>query len=269
MKTKIGIWALALLLFGSIAGDARADHTWSTFQWARTTNPLPLLVIDSVTGDWQSEFETSITEWNVSAVLDNGVDSADDSNRTRKKCKSVAGQMRVCNAAYGRNGWLGMASINLDSDRHITRGTAKVNDSYYWYWDIPGEKNHVMCQEVGHLFGLGHTSEDGSSQGTCMDYSSDISSQWPNAHDYQQLALIYAHLDDYNSYDDGLEPEPEPDEPKPCNPKSPKCNPSAGPEIPPMGVRVHKGRHHEIWVARGRAGSLWIHHIRLVPEEYR
>ncbi|MDP9436984.1 MAG: hypothetical protein M3P93_18075 [Actinomycetota bacterium] len=67
----------------------------------------------------------------------------------------------------------------------------------------------MLCQEVGHTFGLGHTSEDGSSQATCMDYSrssdTDVtadlatitsgSSVTPNAHDFEQLAGIYAHAD--------------------------------------------------------------------------
>ena len=54
-----------------------------------------------------------------------------------------------------------------------------MNDFYQSYWAIPGEKNHVICQEIGHVLGLGHTSEDGTSQGTYMDYSTDINSQWP------------------------------------------------------------------------------------------
>ncbi len=101
-----------------------------------------------------------------------------------------------------------------------------------------------------------------------MDYSSALGSQWPNAHDYVQLAAIYADLDDYNSYDDGSV-EVATDGPKSCPPRNKNCSGFGGPEIPPMGVRVHKDRYHEIWVAPGRAGGLWIHHVRLVPEEYR
>lgn len=269
MKIKLGVWALALLLFGSIAGDARAtDHSWNNYHWARMANPMPLRVIESVTSDWQTELGDSLSKWGQSSVIDIEVYSFDDGKGTRKKCKAVDGQMRVCNAAYGYNGWLGMATIYI-SGGHITKGTAKVNDSYSSYWDDPDEKNHVMCQEIGHVFGLGHTSTDGSSQGTCMDYSSDTSSQWPNSDDYSMLAAIYAHTTDgFNSYDDADTVEPEPDS-KSCNPRSPKCNANRGPEIPPMGVRVHQDRYHEIWVARGHGDDLWIHHVTLVPEEYR
>lgn len=62
-------------------------------------------------------------------------------------------------------------------------------------YNTPAEQAHVMCQEIGHTTGLGHTSEDGSSQQTCMDYSQDPGSTAPNAHDYAQLESIYAHLD--------------------------------------------------------------------------
>jgi hypothetical protein len=59
-----------------------------------------------------------------------------------------------------------------------------------------------MCQEIGHTFGLGHTSENGTSQNTCMDYFSNTGanatstvSTRPNSHDYALLESIYAHLD--------------------------------------------------------------------------
>jgi hypothetical protein len=48
---------------------------------------------------------------------------------------------------------------------------------------------------LGHVLGLGHTSEDGSSQSTCMDYSNSPDSVGPNNNDYQELLQIYQHVD--------------------------------------------------------------------------
>ncbi|MGI0119543.1 hypothetical protein [Zooshikella sp. RANM57] len=240
---------------------AVAEHNWNNYHWARVDNAVfNLQVIDSTTTEWGSSFNQTLAEWSVAIPL-NSV-KKEDSNRVRKRCKMEAGQVRVCNAAYGFNGWLGLATIGIDANGHIDRGTAKMNDSYASYWTIPGEMNHVMCQEVGHLLGLGHTSEDGSSQKTCMDYSSDLESQWPNAHDYEELHNLYNHQDTYNSYlgsnndltDGGV-----------CNaPPGKGCNKGNIGSRAPMGFRVHKSGNHEMWVAPRKDGGLWIHHVRLI-----
>lgn len=179
------------------ASLAYASHSWNNYHWARTTSSFNLQVIDSTVPSWDDELNLALSQWSQSTKLELVVTGADDSTRARKQCRSVAGKIRVCDAAYGNNGWLALASINIDSQGHITRGTAKMNDSYVM---DQNERRHVMCQEVGHLFGLGHTSEDGSSQKTCMDYSNDPQSTAPNQHDYDQLVTIYSHTDSYNSY---------------------------------------------------------------------
>ena len=178
-----------------------ANHVWgsgssasSAYHWDATD----LSVIDSVSGEWQAYMEETNNWWNTGA--DTGVSSplyltvtgVDDGAAARSSCSISTGNIRVCNASYGTVGWLGLASLNIDSGNHILWGTAKLNESYTM---TTNEKRGVMCQEVGHLFGLGHTSENGSSQDTCMDYSSNPDDGIdPNAHDFELLNDIYAHV---------------------------------------------------------------------------
>jgi hypothetical protein len=121
-----------------------------------------------------------------------------------KRCSAVSGTTQVCNAAYGNTGWLGLATIYITGGVHITKGTAKMNDTYFNYsiYNNPNEKRHVVCQEVAHTFGLSHQSTDGSSQNSCMDYFSNTGanatstlSTRPNAHDFEELNTIYNHID--------------------------------------------------------------------------
>jgi hypothetical protein len=232
----------------SISSVALATHQWSDYHWATTSGQLNLLVIDSVTSDWQTSFETSISKWNQATPINQTIEAGSDSRKNRKRCSSVTGKMKVCNASYGNNGWAGLASINLDSNGHISQGTAKMNDTYMAS-DTEAERNHVMCQEIGHVYGLGHTSEDGSSQSTCMDYSNSTNSQWPNNHDYQLLASMYNHADGYDTAVGSGETPP-----KPC--KGKKCGKS-------MGLKVFQKGRAQIWVAPGENGSTWIHHVYL------
>ncbi len=186
-------FVVSLLTIVALAAPASASHSWSTYHWARTANPFALSLGDNVDAGWDSYLRTSSSQWTTSAVLYTAVVTG---STTGRRCRAVAGRVEVCSAAYGQNGWLGLASISL-SGGHINSGTVKVNDTYFVMpqYNNAAERAHVMCQEIGHTFGLGHTSEDGSVQNTCMDYSQAPTSTAPNQHDYDQLAAIYAHLD--------------------------------------------------------------------------
>jgi hypothetical protein len=78
-----------------------------------------------------------------------------------------------------------------------------VNETYFntATYNTSAWRRLVMCQEIAHDFGLDHQDErfDNPNLGSCMDYTSDPdgppSNEHPNAHDYQQLEKIYAHLD--------------------------------------------------------------------------
>ncbi len=200
MRSRLAV-VLAAASLGtlSLLSPAEASHGWNNYHWARTASSFTLKVGNNVTGTWTAPFGTALQDWSTSSVLD----LTEVTGTANKRCSAVSGTVQVCNGKYGQNGWLGLASINI-SGSHITQGTAKMNDSYFSLatYDNPNEKLHVMCQEIGHTFGLGHTSEDGSSQNTCMDYFSNTGanagstlSTHPNAHDYDQLVATYAHVD--------------------------------------------------------------------------
>ncbi|MDQ3039977.1 MAG: hypothetical protein M3Q51_07035 [Pseudomonadota bacterium] len=255
MKTnRIAAVVLGMATAATALFSANANHSWANYHWGSTTNTFVLQALDSTVANsnanWPNLLAIAATEWSQAADFDVVVVAAAKDSNTRRKCAAVAGKIRVCNQSYGKNGWLGLASININGD-HITQGTAKMNDSYTSTWTSdPNEARHVMCQEVGHDFGLGHTSEDGSSQGTCMDYSRSAASISPNSHDYAQLASMYSHLDSTNTYSTS---------------SANSTQQSMAGQLP-MGVRVQKGRDFEIWAAPDGRGGTWIHHVTLAAE---
>jgi hypothetical protein len=179
----------------AFAGVAFASHSWGSYHWARTANPFTLKLGGNVTAAWDSYLSTTSADWSLSSVLDTIIVAG----QGRKNCRATAGRVEVCNAKYGNNGWLGIAQIWAIGS-HITQGTVKLNDTYFntATYNTPAWRNLVTCQEVGHTFGLNHQDEDFSNLplGTCMDYSNNPNpNQHPNTHDYEQLELIYAHLD--------------------------------------------------------------------------
>jgi hypothetical protein len=195
----IGITAALLAL----PGIASADHSWDNYHWARTSNPFTLQLGDNVDSTWDSVLGTTSADWSESTVLDTAIVPGGTKPRN---CRATSGRVEVCNAKYGRNGWLGIATIWV-SGSHITQGTAKVNDTYFSTppYNTSAWRNLVMCQEVAHTFGLDHQDEnrDNPNVGSCMDYTNDPdgppSNEHPNAHDYQQLELIYEHADGFTT----------------------------------------------------------------------
>jgi hypothetical protein len=192
---------MLVLIFALAAFPASvsANHSWGNYHWARTSNPFTLKLGDNVTVAWDSYLATASSDWSQSSVLNTTIVAG---STTGRRCRPTSGRVEVCNAKYGSNGWLGLASI-WASGSHITQGTAKMNDTYFTQaqYDTPAWRLLVMCQEVAHTFGLDHQDENfnNANLGTCMDYTSDPdgppSNEHPNSHDFQQLETIYAHLD--------------------------------------------------------------------------
>ncbi|MFC0588091.1 hypothetical protein ACFFF7_01555 [Novosphingobium aquiterrae] len=200
--------ALAALSAALVAAPAAANHSWSTYHWANASGPVSLTVNVSVTSVWNPSVNKAVADWKGSSVLDL---TQVASTANRKRCSPVSGQILVCNEAYGQRGWLGIASITLDTAGHIKTGTTKLNDSYFSTatYNKPEWRALVACQEIGHDFGLGHQDEGFAAPnlGTCMDYTNSPlgggaygpANTSPNQHDFDQLQTIYNHSDGYDT----------------------------------------------------------------------
>lgn len=188
------IFVLIIMLAASNF-PAGASHAWGNYHWERSSNPITLAVIDSMTPDWDDNLDSAIADWDQSSVLNLVEEAGGDDARTRNRCSAVRGKLHSCNYTYGNNGWLGLAQIWVKGS-HISQGVAKMNDTYFASpsYDETA-RTHVVCQEIGHLFGLGHQDESGADLNTCMDYDNQLSNPHPNQHDYEMLETIYEHLD--------------------------------------------------------------------------
>ncbi len=196
MKKRLAVGIVMVAGLMTAVPSAVATHSWGGYHWGRTQNPFPLQLGDNVTQAWDGYLATTSTDWSTSTVLDTVIVTGRTDGR---KCRATTGRVEVCNASYGPNGWLGVASISI-SGSHITAGTVKVNDTYFstTAYNTPAWKNLVMCQEVGHALGLDHQDVifNNPNLNTCMDYTnSPDTNQHPNAHDYDQLVSIYGHPD--------------------------------------------------------------------------
>ncbi|HAU22665.1 MAG TPA: hypothetical protein DCS24_08760 [Erythrobacter sp.] len=169
-------------------------------------------MVDFTTGEWaaNNRAQIAVADWNASEYIQSPHIVGTGSNTN---CPIVSGEIHVCNDDYGGTGWLGIASISVSrgKDKHIVGGVTKVND-FYFDRDQPGSgyntdvwRQLVMCQEIGHDYGLGHQNEDFNTNTTdsCMEYTSTPTAidKTPDDHDYEQLRTIYAHS--HGSTDDG------------------------------------------------------------------
>ncbi len=201
------VFAASLLALGGLVSVASASNSWGGYHWALTTKPSTLKLGNNLSSGWQSQLSLASSDWNSPTSFGAATTpllTAVVAGQSNRRCSMVSGTTQVCNSTYGNNGWLGLATISITGGVHITQGSAKMNDTYFntSTYNNPNEKQHVMCQEIAHTFGLDHQSTDGSSQNTCMDYFSNTGvnakstlSLHPNAHDFDELNIIYGHLD--------------------------------------------------------------------------
>ena len=189
-RRKAFIWiTLALILFISASG-AYANNQWTfmgfKLHWEKKdTAILTLSVGNNHNGQWPSLLNDVGSNWNIyggSYLAINVVPGG-------------TGDVESYNDNYGNTGWLGLASVWINGD-HIIDGESKVNEYYinlngYEGFDDPVEWQHVLCQEIGHTFGLDHHSK-GKDTDTCMnDQTRPLNYPLPNSHDTKTLDKMY------------------------------------------------------------------------------
>ena len=238
-RASILLIALAMLLLSAAA--ALANNTWNGYHWPDGADPhdgsISLTLVDDLVG-YGTEYAAVRADWDSGLNGGNGPLSLSSSNGGVRPiaCNNVAtgaagdliaGTIHVCNAEYGKIGWLGLARIWLAPDGHIDAGVALMNDSYMMesgsVYDDPNARQHVLCQEIGHTFGLDH--QGSPKKQSCMNDRwglTNLNFVGPNQHDYDTLDGIYGS----GSSDDGGGS-------KPCNPKAPKCKSGANVHFAP------------------------------------
>jgi hypothetical protein len=244
----LALGTVAALMMVLSPGAAEASHSWGGYHWARTSNPFTIQLGDNVSSVWAASLSTASSDWTQSSVLDTAIVAGSTKPRT---CKATTGRVEVCNARYGNTGWLGIASISITGGTHITKGFVKLNDTYFdtAQYNTSAWRNLVMCQEIGHTFGLDHQDENftNANLGTCMDYTNNPgTNQHPNAHDYAQLESIYSHLDSTSTVGGGG--------------GGPKGKPRAGKDASAWGKRVDGSRAsgHSTYVRNLGGGNLVV-----------
>lgn len=184
MRKSLVVALAAMALIAIAAIPAGANHPWNGYHWPGIGNRTPAVVDKTSGGDPSGKFDVpaAVAEW---AAL----------GTPMQPVSASSGPVEVV-AKKGSAQWIGLAQISVSGD-HITAGRVTLNTLYYNSYNA-AEWDYVVCQEIGHIWGLGHVDEDfdNPDQGTCMDYTNNMAqNNTPNNHDREQLNIIYAHDD--------------------------------------------------------------------------
>lgn len=212
MKKKLLVVASALAMLAVFALPASAGHSWNGYKWAGTGGGLELQLVDRMSPNWSALLPPVLEDWDGDDTYNtfdllptSGSPTAICANPLGPGVAAAAGYIELCNDTYGQNGWLGVARIWIDGST-ITAAVSAMNDSYFQTptYDDDVARRHVLCQEIGHTFGLDH--QKSPRDQSCMNDRWGLfteSYQTPNSHDYDQLAAIYGTASGGGGGEDG------------------------------------------------------------------
>lgn len=185
-RTILSVVVLLAVALAAFPAVSAASHS-GTYHWPRTSNPFTVLLGDNVSSLWDPHLQIAAFDWSVSSVLDTVVVAGG----TRPNlCRPTNGRVEICNSAYGNTGWLATLQVWVNAD-HITQATIKLNDTYLGSppYKTSAFRQYLLCRYIGLTLGL---DDQEPPLGSCMTITE--LNEHPNAHDYEELDAIYAHI---------------------------------------------------------------------------
>lgn len=173
-------------------GNNSGNKFWYT---AELYPGLRLRVLNNLDERWRGTFETAISEWE-NGDPDALTLSVEDLDGFDSKCNKVRDAMIVCNGDYGHTPWRGVNELSLEYGL-IVASVARLND-YYLDSESDVTRQYVMCHELGHGFGLGHSDENSlnADLGDCMDYTvTPENNLHPGTRNFELLEEMYGNVD--------------------------------------------------------------------------
>jgi hypothetical protein len=207
---RLPVLVIAVIAVAGLVSVASANHAWNGYHWPG--DKLAPTVIDRTPGS-AFDVPAAVAEWR-----DLGTPIAPQMTSGSADVEVVVKRMNA--------NWLGLARISVDGAGHIQAGRVELNRLYLNSLTLD-EWDHVVCQELGHIWGLDHNydgDDGGSPDDTCMNSSAHLGEYpSPNSHDVEQLNAIYDHIDDVGGGGDSGGGGNCP----PGNPNHPRCSASA------------------------------------------
>jgi len=200
---------LALAALAWLPTPIDASHAFSS-HWQRTSAGIRNLPVRRMLSSvWLTRYTTAMNDWRKPAMTRIKPYTAVVSGQN-PGCPLYLGQISVCDGNYGPTGWAGIAQVFYNSAKH-TQYARAVQNNYYMVGSsatVVAFRQLVICQEIGHTFGLGHinVTYNTPNAGSCMDYTNDpdggpggVSPSDPNnmhpfAHDYAMINSRHNHI---------------------------------------------------------------------------
>lgn len=210
LSRGISACVIVVALLSVIPMPVAASHGWGKYHWKRTSSAIKYIPFRRyVSSIWVTRYNTAIADWRKSAMTKIRPKTT-FIGPANKSCPMATGQGSVCDGLYGSTGWLGLATIYIAPGNHISRGMARQNNTYFKTkaYNTVAWRQFVICQEIGHIFGLAHVNEifNNPNTGSCMDYTNDPdggpggasntdkNNMHPNAHDYALINSRHLHI---------------------------------------------------------------------------